>query len=322
MPALGSQPCSCNGSNENCVRCNGSGYVPVRRNSLVVESYGTPCPRCGMRISGFLNREHAKSCRGQQVVERLVDHRSKGLYSPGFIERKSEVVAAQPEILISKTKFAPHKPLAMPVPPFLISEVDKSMTKTGSRKPLPWVCPLCLAHLGRPYIERKAAYRQYILHLKQKHGLTIPDAQRQALEAGHEMRRHALQNSGDLTSVVTKPTEHFQQGNSSKSNQRVRSRAELTRCGSCDVLVRCDRLEKHKRRVHGPPKRRDPGQQLASAISPDWLVKSTGVKGFDANLERKQNRRLDGSRDYWLIREDGRFGSHPSFDSCDDESGP
>jgi hypothetical protein len=35
-----------------------------------------------------------------------------------------------------------------------------------------------------------------------------------------------------------------------------------------------------------------------------------------------EERRLDGSRDYWQIREEGRFGSHPSFDACDDESAP
>lgn len=38
--------------------------------------------------------------------------------------------------------------------------------------------------------------------------------------------------------------------------------------------------------------------------------------------EYRENRRLDGSRDYWQIRENGRFGSHPSYDSTDDESAP
>ena len=35
-----------------------------------------------------------------------------------------------------------------------------------------------------------------------------------------------------------------------------------------------------------------------------------------------EERRLDGSRDYWQVRESGRFGSHPSYDDCDDESAP
>lgn len=33
-------------------------------------------------------------------------------------------------------------------------------------------------------------------------------------------------------------------------------------------------------------------------------------------------RRLDGSRDYSQFREGGRFGSHPAYDECDDESAP
>jgi len=33
-------------------------------------------------------------------------------------------------------------------------------------------------------------------------------------------------------------------------------------------------------------------------------------------------RRRDGSRDYWQFRETGRFGSHPTYDDCGDESAP
>jgi hypothetical protein len=36
----------------------------------------------------------------------------------------------------------------------------------------------------------------------------------------------------------------------------------------------------------------------------------------------REERRLDGSRDYWQFREGGQFGSHPSYDDVDDESDP
>jgi hypothetical protein len=36
----------------------------------------------------------------------------------------------------------------------------------------------------------------------------------------------------------------------------------------------------------------------------------------------REARRLDGSRDGWKIRDNGQFGSYPSFDACDDESAP
>ncbi len=35
-----------------------------------------------------------------------------------------------------------------------------------------------------------------------------------------------------------------------------------------------------------------------------------------------ETRRLDGARDFWSIRDHGQFGSHPTFDACDDESNP
>jgi hypothetical protein len=44
-----------------------------------------------------------------------------------------------------------------------------------------------------------------------------------------------------------------------------------------------------------------------------------GEKFSEINYHREE-RRLDGSRDYWQIREEGRFGSRPSYDDCNDES--
>lgn len=40
------------------------------------------------------------------------------------------------------------------------------------------------------------------------------------------------------------------------------------------------------------------------------------------NENYREGRRLDGSRDYWQLREEGRFGSHPSYDDCEDDSAP
>lgn len=35
-----------------------------------------------------------------------------------------------------------------------------------------------------------------------------------------------------------------------------------------------------------------------------------------------RERRLDGSRDFWQIRDNGEFGSYPLYDDCSDESAP
>jgi hypothetical protein len=49
-------------------------------------------------------------------------------------------------------------------------------------------------------------------------------------------------------------------------------------------------------------------------------VKDDAEQGRSSVDDYREERRLDGSRDYWQIREDGLFGSHPSYDDCDDES--
>jgi hypothetical protein len=48
----------------------------------------------------------------------------------------------------------------------------------------------------------------------------------------------------------------------------------------------------------------------------DDLVTSTEIDNH------REERRLDGSRDYWMFREGGQFGSHAVFDECSDEADP
>jgi len=125
---------------------------------------------------------------------------------------------------------------------------------------------------------------------------------------------------------------------------RVPIGRNLVQCPRCPSPVRADRLDRHLRHVHKAARN---GAQLPAApvrarklskrVSPGGpqrykaLAIGSGVGGpaGDDNDERSheldnywEERRLDGSRDYWQIREEGRFGSHPSFDSCDDESAP
>lgn len=115
-------------------------------------------------------------------------------------------------------------------------------------------------------------------------------------------------------------------------------------CPSKNNKVRVDHIEKHMRDVHGVgrtgPKPRSiptPARKLSKRVVPGEAARNkalnmgSGVNGsaVDDGDERvgeldnySEERRLDGARDFWQIREEGRFGSHPSFDSCDDESAP
>ncbi len=128
----------------------------------------------------------------------------------------------------------------------------------------------------------------------------------------------------------------------------------LVPCPKCPSLVRQDRLTRHLIDKHGVTRgadtikkpiqrtsvghrsspRRLSGKSSVGAASvqprsPTFLAaekySGTGEEDDDDENGRDdygEERRLDGSSDYWEIREDGRFGSYPSYDDCDDESAP
>lgn len=143
--------------------------------------------------------------------------------------------------------------------------------------------------------------------------------------------------------------------------QRIAQRVRLSptvrrpvRCDSCGVTLRSDRLDRHLRdrcpmrngalpqttprsatpraspeRDSGSPRRLKGNTITGSSTAPAPVGKPGSKQLFlEADEESsspdnyRENRRLDGSRDYWRFREEGRFGSHPSFDACDDESAP
>ena len=88
------------------------------------------------------------------------------------------------------------------------------------------------------------------------------------------------------------------------------------KCTVCGCLVRADRLLRHILRVHRNTKRTKTGRShrdIARVNEP----KSKCHAAFDS-----QERKLDGSADYWRFREGGKFGSYPSFDAMGDQSRP
>ena len=125
--------------------------------------------------------------------------------------------------------------------------------------------------------------------------------------------------------------------------------ASLIRCSFCKCLVKSSRLGKHYARC---PKR-NTECEIAGSVTPPTGDRTSMCPGRRGALDcistttsenghgristkepmrsklpaRRSNhdtsaRKLDGSGDYWRIRDDGRFGSHPSFDNMNDESKP
>jgi hypothetical protein len=92
-------------------------------------------------------------------------------------------------------------------------------------------------------------------------------------------------------------------------------------CPHCRFPIRRTLLPEHIARAHGRPRSRDTGRRRSS---PDEGASSAGRQGGAGMTasEGAEQRRLDATRDYWPIRESGRFGSHSSHDDFGDDSTP
>jgi hypothetical protein len=111
----------------------------------------------------------------------------------------------------------------------------------------------------------------------------------------------------------------------------IPGRRPLVSCPICRQSVRASRLPKHLRwhtQVGNPKPTRARGPVVSAGrnlAKPEVRIVRAGAVGTGKATVTGQDaeeRRLDGSRDNWRIRESGRFGSHPTFDSLDDESKP
>jgi hypothetical protein len=103
-------------------------------------------------------------------------------------------------------------------------------------------------------------------------------------------------------------------------------RSERVENGNPNLLNRPANAPAPNEKLSGKPvtRLRSSGNaHLASPSSkPDHANRSERKRTFPEDHDGRQNRKLDGSRDFAQFRDRGQFGSYPSFDSCDDESHP
>lgn len=97
---------------------------------------------------------------------------------------------------------------------------------------------------------------------------------------------------------------------------------KLTACSICGSRVRHDRIGRHKRRVHRLALQRS---KRKTAIPETAGVELTPLEKWKAQKQAGQSPfqpNLDATKPYaHAYREHGKFGSHPSHDGFDDESG-
>ena len=119
----------------------------------------------------------------------------------------------------------------------------------------------------------------------------------------------------------------------------IESNSMLVTCDLCGITLSRARLESHKNNIHkdilksmNPPDKKTIVADKRTKRSPAITPKKTIDKKTDRNtissdkinssvrLETVSNR-LDGTYGKHQIRDGGRYGSHPSHDNYDDESG-
>jgi hypothetical protein len=296
--------CGCLGGNQNCTFCYGSGYIDA-----------PPLAPISIRRRESEGRSWAAK-RTQRLKE-----------TPQNPNRQSTVV----------------RPYAVPASPQALMRQMHSLEPDGGV-----YCAYCKAvfasdapreeHVRSEHVadasepEAKQLLKPLlnikgILFEQKKYSRTAiptPGSASSPQAKQQKIGRQSALKQGERTAALVKPTA-----------LRVPSGSDLVICPDCKTNVRIDRIEKHRQRVHNSRssslavRQIEPnttGRQSSARNKPACLClwPPGGVEHEDQLRpdNYREERRLDGARDSWRIRDNGQFGSYPSFDACDDEADP
>lgn len=289
--------CPCEGSNTNCHRCFGKGFYEL----VAPEPKGSGAVRKRTKVTTSSIPEE----RFTRSLERPRGRTDKAAH--GSVTTRPAPTRSGRQISAARRK------------------APKDVAKTKYVR-----CPACQAKVSSEKLESHVA----AFHARPKKRMptvsrTVPDlvacpkcnvrlkpeSLKKHLRAKHGAFAEALRASLDRKRVeLGLPTEA----------DRL---ARLVRCPECSAMV--TNVARHLRRAHGPsrpPKPRRPKERTRQpstpvlAAEPENEASGPAVEGKAES--RQEERRLDQSRDYWRIREGGKFGSHPSHDDFEDDSGP
>jgi hypothetical protein len=320
--------CGCFGGNENCTRCSGSGYLDDR-----------PLSFYGSSDSGSLSREPRPALG---TLKRSDSAGRPDMWPPAPKDLQGPQLLPI-GCLFCSSRFNSEERKEVHVTAEHVANADDS-SEAAQAKPLVRVD-------GRIFVRRALA------RVKQQ-AIRMESQSQKAATQGENQRRLQKGLPGRSLSLPSMKKPPPASAKSSHIAQAGRAKPPLVLCPQCKppTQVRADHLQKHIGRQHGPgeaapimatstkPKSarilstpQPPIRKLTKKIAAGGtsryraLATGSGYSGpahedTDEKLSEIDNhweeRRLDGSRDYWQIREEGRFGSHPSYDDCDDESAP
>lgn len=153
-------------------------------------------------------------------------------------------------------------------------------------------CPHCSSFVRSNKLQR---------HIDQIHGATM--TQPPPVKVGESDKKIATQQP--LTKII-------------------QSKYPTQKCPHCHSFVRNDRLQQHIDKVHRAtspqPPIAKPVVQPKPLMRKDPRPLATKQSGTQYSGSAVVDQPMDGSNGWHTFRDQGRFGSHPMFDSMDDES--
>jgi hypothetical protein len=322
------RPCVCGGSNENCRYCSGRGEIPDRlAKALVAHSYhpGIAQLPSGRRKKGGDKRRSVKLSKFETLQAQINKVQKLSAMIFGFRLQPSGHDSAPHHVMCPKGCGASLSP----------RDVDRHMRRTHPpasvaqrRDPRRVLCPKgCGAQLNPQNVDR-----HILLVHRTAPGSQSPNQPRVVCPKGcgvqlnpQDVDRH-LRLAHVVAVVLPEPSRtvpaRVRQVVAAVSLQppttlptSVRE-TEYQFCPVCKARVKTSRLKRHLKKVHkANPARAD----LKTAV----VYSANDVLRETTTLVAARDKNLDATKLYaHSYRESGRFGSHPSHDGFDDESGP
>lgn len=296
-----SRACVCGGSNENCCFCNGLGTISDRLATALNVHAGRPESDIMPRGSGKGGRRRKASRSPAKLIP--CPRGCGAMLGPSDLARHySDIHGVGPDVHQQEVNSGPNCPTNL----------------RADRKYEP--CQVCNATIRSERMQRHLSnvHRFYFVRTAKAPKLgTGPNAVEQT--ANRKNATEAPKTTGEYPPIsnLDRPCDGARQQTESSSPIRPESPKHALRyehCPVCKVKVKTGRIQKHIAKVHTP-----------SRVHPTEVViqSANDVQRKSTSLIAPRDKNLDATRLYaHSYRERGRFGSHPSHDGFDDESGP
>jgi hypothetical protein len=282
-----SRACVCGGSNENCRYCYGLGTIPERTGNPVV-AY-TPGGGGWGRKRRSGRRRPKKSLSSTPFTQVPRPKHFEASRSPDEVKTPLQGTRGDGVGALPKTQSGSDNSNAVP-----------------QLAPVYGICPVCKAkvklttwfrHISKPH-SHLAAFRVW-----EAEGVRPP-------------AKGSLQDGANLGSTQKK---------------KLDSRPVFVQCPICKVTVKAAKLSRHIIKAHrrvpigaGVNSVRGKLRTASSASGATTAAYSDeSSRGRKTTFIAPRDKNLDVTKPYaHAYRETGRYGSHPSHDGFDDESGP